>query len=275
MRRRRGAWRAGVLAGLTLALFLPGCALEAQGPEGQERPGVKATWEHAYVVLPQAEDRRVTGTLSGERIRETLAALPPGRKFPAVLYLHGCAGMGPGNFDYMYLLAGQGYAVVAPDSFAREYRPLTCDPRTQRGIPGAPIREVVVMRVREIRYALEQIQRLAWVDQKNVFLMGQSQGGGAAAVFSGRGFNGVIVSGTRCGFGLRTPPETPLLTIYSESDPWGQGQDPRGCEERAARAGRTIEFHLFEGSAHVLAGNERARDLIRAFLKRHTRSSAP
>lgn len=251
------------LAALALAApLLAGGALAA-GPE------VRITWERAYVMLPVAKDRLVGGRMDEPLIREELAGLPPGKKFRAVLFMHGCAGLSPGNFDYMHLLAGEGYAVIAPDSFARPGRPKTCDPRRHRGIPGAPHARVTAMRQEEIQHGLERTRGLAWVDAENLFLMGHSQGGSAAAAFPNRGFRGVIISGSTCQYGLNAPEGTPVLSIYSEKDPWLRNRSPRGCEEWKWARGFPIEFHLFPGSAHSLAGNARARALIRGFLERH------
>ncbi|OGL67309.1 MAG: hypothetical protein A3J27_11300 [Candidatus Tectomicrobia bacterium RIFCSPLOWO2_12_FULL_69_37] len=256
----------GACAAALAALLLGGCA-EVQVPEGA---GAEITWERAYVMLPVAADRLVGGRMNGVLVREELAALPPGRKLPAVLYLHGCSGLAPGNFDYMHLLADQGFAVLAPDSFARPGRPKTCDSRLHRGIPGAPFARVAAMRQEEIRFAQDRLRGLAWVDQRNVFLMGHSQGGAAVAAYPNRGFNGVIVSGSTCQYGLNAPEGTPVLSVYSESDPWRNKRSARGCGEWGTVYQRPVEFHLFPGNAHNLAGNEKARGLIRDFLRKHS-----
>ncbi|MEK6709116.1 MAG: alpha/beta fold hydrolase [Nitrospinota bacterium] len=258
---------------LTVLLFAGGVLAAGPGaPEAPKVPEVEITWRRAHVLLPLAKDRLAGGRMDEALIRGELAALPAGKKFPAVLYLHGCSGLTPGNFDYMQLLADAGYAVVAPDSFARPGRPKTCDPPLHRGIPGAPFREVSAMRQEEIRFAFDRIREVAWVDQRNVFLMGHSQGGSAAAAYPNRGFRGVIVSGSVCQLGLNAPEGTPVLSVYSEDDPWRNKLSARGCEERAAERGRPIGFHLFEGDAHNLAGNARARGLILDFLGRHAAS---
>ena len=122
----------------------------------------------------------------------------------------------------------------------------------------------------EIRHAQERIRGLAWVDQRNVFLMGHSQGGAAVAAYPNRGFNGVIVSGSTCQYGLNAPEGTPVLSVYSESDPWRNKRSARGCGEWGTVYQRPVEFHLFPGNAHNLAGNEKARGLIRDFLRKHS-----
>lgn len=259
-----------IAAELALAVLLLGGGAQAQ----ERKPPAHRTWQRAVVALPSQPKGGVLGRMGEKRVRDALAALPAGSRFPAVLYLHGCSGMSPENFDYLHLLTEEGFAVVAPDSFARPGRPETCDPKLHAGIPGAPQREAVEMRQEEIRYARGRMGKLKWVDKNNLFLMGHSQGGGAAAAYSGGGFRGLILTGALCPFGLNAPPGTPVLALYSENDPWLHGRDPRSCEAKAAERGRPIEFHLFPGGFHNQAKNPEARELIRAFLKRRTLASA-
>jgi dienelactone hydrolase len=82
-----------------------------------------------------------------------------------------------GHRRYIGLLAGAGYAVLIPDSFARKGRLKSGDPKRHRGIAGAPFKRIMEMRLEEIRYATEQAGRFPWVDKENLFLMGHSQGG--------------------------------------------------------------------------------------------------
>lgn len=262
--RRRGR----AAAGMTLAILLLGGGAKTQTAGNAIRP----TWEQAYVALPVSPRRLVMGRMSDNFIRETLTSLPAGKKFPAVLYLHGCSGFSPGNFEYLHLLTGYSYAVIAPDSFARPGRPKTCDPKLHVSTPGAPHQAVAEMRLEEIRYAIERIQGLRWVDQQNLFLMGHSQGGGAAAAYTGGGFRGRILSGSLCMDGPNAPEGTPVLSIYSEEDPWRNGRDARGCEKQAKARRLPIEFHLFPGNMHNLVENPKARALIRSFLERHAAS---
>lgn len=252
-------------AGMVLAVFLLGGGAGAQAAGNPVPP----TWEQAYVALPVSPRHLVMGRMSENLIRETLISLPAGKKFLTVLYLHGCSGFSAGNFEYLHLLAGYGYAVIAPDSFARPGRPKTCDPKLHAGIPGAPHQAVAEMRLEEIRYTLKRIRELRWVDQRNLFLMGHSQGGGAAAAYAGGGFRGRILSGSLCMDGPNSPEGTPVLSIYSEEDPWRHGRDARGCEKQAKARRLPVEFHLFPGNVHNLVRNPEARALIRSFLERH------
>ncbi|MCY3825525.1 MAG: dienelactone hydrolase family protein [Nitrospinae bacterium] len=208
--------------------------------------------------------------MSDEFVQRKLAGLE--KKRSTVVFAHGCRGLGRGNLRYMRLLAEEGYAVIAPDSFARRYRPETCDPSRRRGIKGAPHRRVNQMRQEEIHHADYRLRRIRWVDRKNLFLMGHSQGGTAVAAYEGDGFKAHVISGSVCWRGVRSPRETPILALYSEDDPWRRNRPADSCLRRARRRGVNMEFHLFEGRAHNLSRNKRARRLILDFLNRHRRA---
>ncbi|MBI3128570.1 MAG: alpha/beta fold hydrolase [Candidatus Tectomicrobia bacterium] len=265
--RRKAGRRMRPAAALALAVLILG------GGAWAEELHIHYPWREAVVVVP-APEGFILGRMNEKLVLDRLSRLPAGKKFPAVLYLHGCSGVAPENFDYIHLLAGEGYAVVAPDSFARPDRPETCDPKRYAGVLGAPQAEVNRMRREEIQESLEHLRRLPWVDQRNIFLMGHSQGGGAASSYSGGGFRGVILSGSLCPSGLNAPAGTPVLALYSKRDPWLQGRDPRSCEARGKERGLPIEFHLFPGNFHNQAKNPQARELILDFLRRHTEPSA-
>ena len=90
---------------------------------------VERTWVRGVVTLPPG----VTGV---DAVRGRVGAIiakgdSPDQALPLVLYLHGCTGIG--NFAFFDKLASSGYAVIAPDSFARRLRPRQCDPARSSG----------------------------------------------------------------------------------------------------------------------------------------------
>ncbi len=229
----------------------------------------RRTFDAAYVMF-EAEDALIEGRMSDGFIQQKLAGLK--RKRPTVIFAHGCTGLGRGNLRYMRFLARAGYAVIAPDSFARRYRPETCDPSRHRGIKGAPHRRVSRMRQEEIHHAEYRVRRIRWVDRKNLFLAGHSQGGTAVAAYEGDEFSAHVISGSVCWRGVRMPIGTPALALYSKDDPWRRGRPADSCLRKARARGVNMAFHLFEGRAHNLSRNEKARRLILDFLNRHRRT---
>ncbi|MDE0332878.1 MAG: dienelactone hydrolase family protein [Nitrospinae bacterium] len=226
----------------------------------------RRTFDAAYVVI-QINGAFIEGRMSEDFVRRKLAGLQ--KKRPTVIFLHGCAGLGRGNLRYTRLFAEAGYAVIAPVSFARLYRPETCDPSRHRGIKGAPHRRVNQMRQEEIHHAAYRVRRISWVDQKNLFLVGHSQGGTATASYEGDEFLAHVISGSVCWRGVRMPTGTPALALYSKDDPWRRGRPADQCLRKARARGVNMEFHLFEGRVHNLSRDERARRLILDFLNRN------
>lgn len=204
--------RCAVLGWLAVsALSLAACMTELSAvPDPYDSIGLAETWRQARIALPKAltaGDEIRQGTRGDPAVAAALANALPGRKVPTVLYLHGCGGFGNSGKVNVALLVEAGYAVIAPDSFARPGRPVTCDPKRNAVIVTREVTaQVHRMRLAEVRYALERIGEFPWVDRDNLFLFGHSQGATAAA-YVGRGFRGRIVTGTRCsrGIGARPP----------------------------------------------------------------------
>jgi dienelactone hydrolase len=214
-RHRVGAGRFGLVL---LALGVAACASGAPGGGAD----VQRTWREALVVLPQSAggDAPASFRQSSSAVARHVRKFPSGTQFPTVVFLHGCTGIG--NLAFLEDLARQGYAVVAPDSFARRYRPLQCDPKTSRGGRNLFVYD---FRSAELTYALERLPNLPWVDLDNLFLIGASEGAVTAALFRGDVFNARVIAQWTCTgaplvAGIGAPPRTPVLAIVREDDPY-------------------------------------------------------
>ncbi len=186
------------------------------------------------------------GTLTQQR----LDGLPDDAKFPTIIFLHDCNGPeGPQGPLFAYLNEN-GFAVIAPNSFARRDRPKFCSSANHW------LDEV---RMAEISFALSQVKQLRWVDQRNLFLMGQGEGGEYAARYDGTEFRGRIASGAVCarGQGRRTP----LLVIVSQSDVVLKGI-PTKCDG-------TNAFMEIRGSTHWVWVYPESRKALLDFLLEH------
>lgn len=215
---RRGR---SVAAPLVAALTLAACASTGGGDLGR-------TWTAAFIAAPDAaQAERVVSGLAP--LRQQSAA-----RYPVVIYLHGCTGMGKEERQLGRELAARGYVFIAPDSMARRYRPLQCDPKTSTGGHNLFVFD---FRLAEISYALQQLRDEPWVDPSNLFLIGGSEGGVAAALYRGDEFRARVIFQWTCHGaplvrGLAAPPGTAVLAIVNRDDPWyderhthGQGGD--------------------------------------------------
>ena len=260
-------WRSLVVLLIALlALVTTGCASLARNPDELAR-----TWQSAWVLIPG--DHRWSGSMSNPLTQS--AAFHTDRKFPVVLYMHGCAGLsGSDPLNWGSFLQGAGYVVIAPYSFARQYRPETCAPSSATA-SYAP--DVYEMRVHEIDYAVSQMRTLPWVDQDNLFLLGNSEGGVAVAAYRGGAFRGYIITGWTCRQGYHTdmdglwvPSDKPVLAIVFADDPWYPNPWQRGhCGEKFGNR-RGSKSIVIPGSGHSTAGHPTAQDAVLEFLRQHS-----
>jgi dienelactone hydrolase len=197
-----------------------GLAATSVAGRGQDAE-LDRTWRNAAVFAPASSS---TGY---ERLGTTeLETYAPGQKsrpIGLILYAHGCDGLteiskGTGRF-----LAQAGYLMVAPDSFARITKPLSCNPA--RHIGGLH-REVLQWRQDELRYAVDRIATLAALRGIPIVLMGHSEGAIAVATVADLPAAARIVEGWTCHAGWSeyegsaAPLIQPVLALVGESDPW-------------------------------------------------------
>ena len=188
-----------ILGLVAIIAFQPVFSYHVELPEGMSP--AKATWlwgHHSipgditlsgtpyWYVYPHTDVNKITNPVWSEVAAKQIK---PGAKAPAVLFLHGCSGMSYGTTEYRRFFIETGYAVFEPDSFARFG-------------PGPGVKscggDSYKARVEEVKQALIEIRKLDWVDQKQVFLMGSSEGGRVVAGWSDRGFAGQIILATAC-----------------------------------------------------------------------------
>ncbi len=233
---------------------------------------LERVWQASEVLLlqPGASFRFVRiGDLEAEEI--------PG-VYPAVIYLHGCAGLGPAAYSRMYYLAEQGYAVIAPDSFAREKYPQSCNPYSRA---SGMYRGTLPLRQRDLAYVIARAGELGWVDADRMALFGVSEGGLVAATYGspqGKGaLKARVIEGWTCqsrGWpeyrGINAPASQPVLTLVAKYDPWYQNVWTRGdCSEFVNRSNGSRSVVYSEGEiayGHALFEHEPVQNLIGEFL---------
>jgi dienelactone hydrolase len=257
----------GFLAPFLVLAFLSGC--KAPIPLIDPRPDIELTWAEAEVALPpfRSGEDVLLANLEDKAVKERLASLPRQAALPVILYVHGCTGIGNGPF--FRALARAGYVVIAPDSMARRYRPLQCDPKTRT---GGYNRFVYDFRLTEISYALDRLKRLPWVDQHKVFLIGVSEGGVAAALYRGDEFRARVIAQWTCTGaplvqGIFAPLDEPVLSIVRDADPWydkSRTRNQRGDCGAFMQGRRNSRSIVLKGGGHNILGE---RENVRAILE--------
>ena len=180
-------------------------------------------WQAALVRIPKSSG----GYVSTSIVELHEGGVSPEGVWPTVIYMHGCTGIWSGTKTRINFLARNGYAVVAPASFARLKYPQSCRPDTHQ---GGLYRPTLKMRQDDAGYAIAKAKTLPWVDKSNVFLMGLSQGGITTATFSSsrreHSLRARIVEGWTCHAGwteyagINAPESEPVLTLVGAGDPW-------------------------------------------------------
>ena len=94
--------------------------------------------------------------------------------------MHGCSGFWPGTHKRIKFLSDNGFLVIAPASLARHTYPRSCNVDTHE---GGLFRGTLGLRQNDAGYAIEMARRLPIVDDKNIVLMGFSEGGVVAVTF--------------------------------------------------------------------------------------------
>ena len=203
-----GRWRAALVAVAMPAWILPVLAGTARDPAELAR-----TWEGARVWLPQEPVRAVGVAALGE-------ADIPGA---VILYAHGCDGLTRITDETGRFLARAGHAVIAPDSFARQEKPVSCIPARRQ---GSLHREVLAWRHAELSHALEAIGAVAALQDRPVVLMGHSEGAIAVATLDAPPVAARIIEGWTCHAGwpeyrgLAAPRDAAILALVGANDPW-------------------------------------------------------
>ncbi len=192
---------------LMVAFTSPALAGTAEDPSE-----LTLTWEGARVWLPDAPTEA-----------NGVQALKDARGSAVVLYAHGCDGLSRITDETAGFLAKAGLVVIAPDSFSRAEKPVSCIAARQE---GSLHRRVLAWRQAELTHALEHLHAIPALRGLPVVLMGHSEGGIAVATWTGLPVAARIIEGWTCHAGwpeyrgLNAPQDEPVLTLVGEADPW-------------------------------------------------------
>ncbi|MBT8350981.1 MAG: dienelactone hydrolase family protein, partial [Deltaproteobacteria bacterium] len=205
-------------------------------------------------------------------VKKELDNIPSGSAIPLIIYMHGCGGSGGiDDFRTFHFLANKGYAVLAPNSFAREYKPRSCDPETYT---GGFHRGVLGFRLAEAQYAHEAVKKMPWVDKQNIFMMGFSEGGITTAKYRHGGLAGRIILGWTCNTtwseysGISGPRDVPIFAAVASNDPWFKDPSLSGhYRDYSLFAKRDIESIVIDADCHAIHTLTSVRYKILLFLQ--------
>ncbi len=232
------------------------------------------TWQAALVRIPKHHQ-----VYAGQISNLPIEALPVKEKLPIVIYLHGCSGVWWGTYIRLDFFAENGFAVIAPASFARAKYPKSCDPATKR---AGLYRETLKMRQYDALNAIKNAKQLDWVDSKNLFLVGFSQGGITSATLSTNidtAVNARVIEGWTCHAGwseyrgINAPVSEPVLALVADQDPWFQDSWTRGSCGRYMNSENGSRSMVYRTgslmSKHSLLDDSDVQNRVLEFLHTH------
>jgi len=278
-RRDAGRHRHRFWPALSTAVALAACdpALlnrsESMNPSSVTERGsdIARSFDQAVLVLPGAEEEPlVIGTAADPAVAARLQQIAASRPLPFVLYMHGCTGLE--NLAPLKALAREGFAVLAPDSFARRYRPLQCRPSQRQGGENVFVFD---FRLTEISYAIHRLARAGWIDNRYLYLVGVSEGAVAVALYRGDVFRARVISQWTCHGnpyvrGVAGPDDLPVLAIVSAQDPWYRremGAIQGDCGDFIAGRRRSRSIVLTDVAGHDVMNDARVQEMIAEFLR--------
>ena len=229
------------------------------------------TWRYGALILPENALAQGAPAIASELLqneetwaKEAKKYLKPGVKVPIVLYLHSCGGND--HRRWSGTLAQWGFAVIAPNSFARDGRYKHCGT-----MPGA---KLFNMRMAELKYALYQIKKTDWVDQSRLILMGHSEGSFFPPAYSEDDFTAHIILAGNCRFShlgptpccgagsSKAPKHVAVLNIIGDRDEWNEFACHETHTERGSR------FVMLKNHGHdIYDVHPRARTIMSDFLE--------
>jgi dienelactone hydrolase len=196
---------------------------------------VSVAWDNAKVFYPgQSIFSQSFGSSSVNDI-------PLTSEHPVIIFLHGSGGFGNDDLAWGKFLSKNGYVVIFPMSYSIPGRFRTTPTKKEleqngynRSVKKLKV-PTVKLRKAEAAFALKEIRKYPWVDLGAVFLMGHSEGGGAAARFGMPGLAGVITSGYKCigRVPVAVNNDVPMLALNHQTDKWFTREGNPNCTDRA------------------------------------------
>jgi dienelactone hydrolase len=216
--------------------------------------GIEKSWDESRVYVP------------GSFFEKSISNLKLEKKYPVVIYLHGCAGITSFNDTrWGKFISEMGFVVILPDSLARPGRVSNCDPSTTSTSHRFPM--ALPYREQEIFFAIKELKKFSWVDTENIFLMGHSEGANAIAITKAKGLRGVVMSSGYCPNGISFENNLSALVMNFLSDPW-HGGSPSRCLTRDKSQAREITYVEINNSGHDTFNESIFREAVVDFLNK-------
>lgn len=198
--------------------------------------------------------------------------LPPGKgPFPAVIVLHGCAGLGASQWIWASRLNGWGYAALIPDSMTPRGVRRVCEPAAQNLVTWWD-------RVGDVGAAAAWLRTQPQIDPSRIAVLGLSHGGATAVTATERAYAGFGLRAAVDYYGPCVDPElhgdVPLLVLVGGNDDWGHpGQR---CQDfgAALKPAQVFELQIYPGVYHAFDNPNMVRTVSNSHVMEYNEAAA-
>ena len=235
------------------------------------------TYKYAYVGFPKGFagiEKAFYGTFY--EFNKQYPNIKADKTYPTLMYMHGSSGLKGGEVYREYIVEECGFIFFAPNSFKIKNRPTYKSPAN-----ASDYTRVHKVRVAEIEYNLKKIEELSFFDIKNIFLMGNSEGGLATAIFESEKFAGRIVTAFSCedsyfykDFKLGSKIDEPFLNIMGTHDEFfakgttlNKEYKVKGHGMEKLKNHENAKVVILSKTKHELTSNRYVKEEILSFLK--------
>ncbi|MGA1940627.1 hypothetical protein [Arcobacter sp. YIC-310] len=235
------------------------------------------TYKYAFIGIPKGFGglkEHYFGTL--QNFKKLYPNFKAKNKIPTVLFLHGSAGLNKGVIYRKWIVEKANFIFFCPNSFKVKNRPTYETPTKLKNYE-----KVHKFRQAEIHHNLQKLQNISFIDIKNIFLMGNSEGGLAVASFKGREFKGRIITAYSCensyyskNFEIGANKNEPILNIIGTHDEYfsnsanpTKNYDVEGHCTKALRKYKNAKVIILPQTKHDIISNIYVKDDIISFLK--------
>jgi len=237
----------------------------------------KDSFKYAYIGVP-AGYGGLEGPFYGtyDEFQKIYPDFDVYKRIPTVLYMHGSSGLFKGDVYRRYIVEEVGALFFAPNSFKIKDRPTYKSPTKHK-----KYLKVHKIRQAEIEHTVHKFKELDFIDNDNLFLMGNSEGGLAAAIYKCKQFKGRIVTAFSCessyfgeNFKLGSTKEEPFLNIigthdqfFSKKSELNKKYQVEGHGINALKKYTNAKIVILSQTMHDITTNVYVKDEIVSFLK--------
>jgi dienelactone hydrolase len=223
--------------------------------EGKEY-NIDYSWKNVEIYTPENNLNKKIENIKFEK------------KFPVLILMHGCTGINANIRLWASFFNSIGFVVILPNSMEIPGRGQWCNEMLKE-FDMNKVGVAYKVRSAEASYVMEKIQNFSWVDKRNIFIMGHSEGGLASYFVTDERYSGIIFSGNPCKIShYMHNSKIPILAINWTNDTWvahmGLCKDNWGQQKNATQI-------LLEGKGHVTVHHQVAKDSVKEFIAKNTK----